>query len=156
MGYGTCWGYFEISGADVQYLLDASAYLPDASELGPDSGARFDIEKYLQRMDESIAWWKPLTLQTRQYTQKVIGSENVTGFLNLMMRPVIDICVGEIRNDLMGVYLVYNSRWSCMLLGVFSAITYIIQKGKSYGIVAAKDVSSCINRSASDLPSGAN
>jgi hypothetical protein len=108
MGHGTGWGYFEISGADMRYLLDASDYLPDASELGQHSGVRFNIEKYLERTGESIAWWKPLTLQKRQYAQKVIGSENVTGFLELIMLPVIDICVGEIRDDWMGVYLVYE------------------------------------------------
>ena len=92
----------------MRYLLDASDYLPDASEFGQHSGVRFNIEKYLERTGESIAWWKPLTLQKRQYAQKVIGSENVTGFLELIMLPVIDICVGEIRDDWMGVYLVYE------------------------------------------------
>jgi len=107
MGYGRGWGYFEISRADMRFLLDASDYLPDASEFGRHH-SRFDIEKYLERTDESIAWWKPLTLQKRQCAQKVIGSENVTGFFELIMLPVINICVGEKRDDWMGVYFVYD------------------------------------------------
>ena len=108
MGHGTGWGYFEISRADMRYLLDLSDYLPYASELGQDSGVRFDIEKYLERTGESIAWWKPLTLQKRQYANKIIGSENITESFELFMLPVINICVGEIRDDWMGVYLVYH------------------------------------------------
>lgn len=108
MGYGTGWGYFEISRKDVPYLLDVSDNLPDASELGQDSGVRFNIEKYLERTGESIAWWKPLTLQKRQYAQKVIDGENVTEVFELIMLPVINICVGEIRNDWMGVYFTYH------------------------------------------------
>jgi len=107
MGYGRVWGYFEISRADMRTLLDASDYLPDASEFGQDH-SRLDIEKYLERTDEGIAWWKPLTLQKRQCSNKVIGSENVTGLLNLMMLPVTNICVGEIREDWMGVYFIYD------------------------------------------------
>lgn len=108
MGRGTGWGYFEISRADMRTLLDTSDNLPDASELGQHPGVRFNIEKYLERTGESIAWWKPLTLQKRQYAQKVIGSENITGSLDLFNLPVIDICVGEIRDDWMGVYLIYH------------------------------------------------
>jgi hypothetical protein len=108
MGSGTGWGYFEISRADLSILLDSSDHLPDASEFGQDSGAKFNIEKYLERTGESIAWWKPLTLQKRRYAQKILGSENVTGFLNLMMLPGMNICVGEIREDWLGVYLVYH------------------------------------------------
>ncbi|MGB2864644.1 MAG: hypothetical protein WBC05_15060 [Sedimentisphaerales bacterium] len=107
MGYGTGWGYFEISRADMQYLVDSSDYLPDTSEFGKHH-SRLDMEKYLERTGESIAWWKPLTLQKRQYAQKVIGSENVTGIFELIMLPVINICVGEIRDDWMGVYFVYE------------------------------------------------
>jgi hypothetical protein len=108
MGHGTGWGYFEISRVDLLQLLDATGNLPDASELGQHSGVRFNIEKYLERTGESIAWWKPLTLQKRRYAQKVIGSENVTGSFELIMLPAISICVGEIRDDWMGVYLVYH------------------------------------------------
>jgi hypothetical protein len=108
MGSNVGWGFFEISRADLPYLLDASDNLPDASELGQNPGVRFNIEKYLERTGESIAWWKPLTLQKRQYTQQVIGSENVTDSIELVMLPAVDICVGEIRDDLMGVYLVYH------------------------------------------------
>ncbi len=113
MGRGTGWGYFEISRADMRNLLDTSDNLPDASEPGQHSGVRFSIEKYLEQEGESIAWWKPLTLQKRQYAQKVIGSENVTGSfeLDLFNLPVIDICVGEIRDDWMGVYLIYHIVW---------------------------------------------
>lgn len=113
MGRGTGWGYFEISRTDMRTLLDTSDNLPDASELGQHPGVRFSIEKYLEREGESIAWWKPLTLQKRQYAQKVIGSENVTGSfeLDLLNLPVIDICVGEVRDDWMGVYLIYHIGW---------------------------------------------
>jgi len=107
-GSGAGWGFFEISRVDLLYILNASDYLPNASELGQDSGARFDIEKYLERTGERIVWWKPLTLQKRQYAHKVIGSENATDFGSFMMLPVISICVGEIRDDLMGVYFVYH------------------------------------------------
>jgi hypothetical protein len=109
MGSSTEWGYFEISRADLRTLLNTTDNLPDVSELGQHSGARYNIEKYLEQTGESIAWWKPLTLQKRRYAHKVIGSENVTDFGNFMMLPVIDICVGEIRDGWMGVYLTYNT-----------------------------------------------
>jgi hypothetical protein len=89
--------------------LNASDNLPDVSELGQHPGVRFNIEKYLERTGESIAWWKPLTLQKRQYAHKVIGSENATDFGSFMMLPVISICVGEIRDDWMGVYFTYHT-----------------------------------------------
>ena len=108
MGHSTSWIFFEISRAELLYLLDASDNLPDVSELGQDSGARYNIEKYLEQAGESIAWWKPLTLQKRRYAHKVIGSENVTDFGSFMMLPVIDICAGEIRDDWMGVYFTYH------------------------------------------------
>ena len=108
MGSGVTWTSFEISRADMRHLLDACDSLPDASELGQDSGVRFNIEKYMARTGESIIWWKPLTLQKRQYAQKIIGSENVTQRFELSMLPAMDICVGEIRDDLMGVYFVYH------------------------------------------------
>jgi len=108
MGRGTGWGYFEIARADLPALMNASDYLPDLSELGQNSGSRFNIEKYLERSGESVAWWKPLTLQNRRYAQKIIGSENVTERFRLSMLPSMDICVGEIRGDWMGVYIVYN------------------------------------------------
>jgi len=108
MGHGTGWGYFEISRADLPALLDASDYLPDASELGQHHGIKFNIEKYLERTGESIAWWKPLTLKNRQYAQKIIGSEKVTESFALSMLPAMDICIGEIREDRLGVYIIYH------------------------------------------------
>ncbi|HCO94808.1 MAG TPA: hypothetical protein DIU00_12795 [Phycisphaerales bacterium] len=82
--------------------MNSSDYLPNAFELGQDSGSRFNIEKYLERTGESIAWWKPLILQKRQYAQKIIES------LGPAWSRTIDICIGEIRDDWMGVYFVYN------------------------------------------------
>jgi hypothetical protein len=108
MGRGTGWGFFEISGTDLPNLLDTSVNLPDASELGQHPGVRFNIEKYLERTGESIAWWKPLTLRKRRYAQRIIGSEKVTQSFELSMLPAMDICVGEIREGIMGVYLVYH------------------------------------------------
>ena len=108
MGRGTGWGFFEISRADLPALLDASDNLPDASEFAQDSRVRSDIEEYLERTGESIAWWKPLTLRKRQYANKIIGSENVTERFALIMLPAINICIGEIRDGWMGVYFVYH------------------------------------------------
>ncbi|UCF15830.1 MAG: Gfo/Idh/MocA family oxidoreductase [Phycisphaerales bacterium] len=108
MGRGTGWGFFEISRVDLLTLLDTSDNLPDASEFGQDSHVRSDIEKYLERTGESIAWWKPSTLRKRQYANKIIGGENVTGRFELIMLPAINICVGEIQDDRMGVYFVYH------------------------------------------------
>ena len=102
MGSGTGWGYFEISRVDIPTLLDASDNLPDASEFGQDSGVKSDIEKYLGRTGESIPWWKPLTLQRRLYACKVL--ENLGPVWSRQM----DICIGEIRDGLMGVYIVYH------------------------------------------------
>lgn len=107
MSGGIGWGFFEISRADMQYLLDASDYLPDTSVFGRHH-SRFDMEKYLEQTGESIAWWKPVTLQKRQYAQKVIDGENVTEFFERITLPVINICVGEIRDDWMGVYFTYH------------------------------------------------
>lgn len=108
MGRGTGWGYFEISGADLPVLLDASDYLPDSSVLGQHPGIRFNVEKYLERTGESIAWWKPLTLRKRRYAQKIIGGEKITQSFELSMLPAMDICFGEIQDDIMGVYFVYH------------------------------------------------
>jgi hypothetical protein len=108
MGHGVGWGFFEISRADLLYLLDASDNLPDVSDLGQNRGARENIERAMEQTGESLTWWKPLTLQKRQYAQNVIGSENVTGSFELIMLPVVDICVGEIRDDWMDVHLVYH------------------------------------------------
>jgi hypothetical protein len=88
--------------------LNASDNLPDVSELGQNSGSRFNIEKYLEQTGESITWWKPLTLLKRRYAQKIIGSEKVTESFAISMLPAMDICVGEIRDAWMGVYLVYH------------------------------------------------
>ena len=108
MGRGTGWGYFEISGRDLSNLLNKSDNLPDATELGQHPGIRFNIEKYLERTGENIAWWKPLTLRNRRYAQKIVGREKVTRSFELSMLPAMDICVGEIHDDIMGVYLVYH------------------------------------------------
>ena len=89
--------------------MSASDNLPDVSELGHHPGVRVNIEKYLERTGESIVCRKPLTLRKRQYAQKIIGSDNVTESFELFMLPVIDICVGEILDDLMGVYFIYPS-----------------------------------------------
>ena len=108
MGSGTCWAYFEISRADLPVLLDSTDHLPGISELGQHPGIKFNIEQYLERTGESLAWWKPLTLKNRQYAQKLLGGENVKDFFQRMMLPAMDICVGEIRADWLGVYLVYH------------------------------------------------
>lgn len=108
MGRGTCWVYFEISRADLPALLDSTDHLPDSSELGQDPSIKFNIEQYVEQEGESIAWWKPLILQKRRYAQKVVGSDNVTDRFQLMMLPAMDICVGEIREDWLGIYLVYH------------------------------------------------
>jgi len=108
MGSGATWGYFEISRKDLPVLLNTSDYLPDASKLSPDSGAKFNIEKYAEQTSEKITWWKPLSLRKRQYAQEIVGSENVTDSLQLLMYPAMDICVGEIREDWLGVYLFYH------------------------------------------------
>ena len=108
MGQGVGWGFFEISRADLQYLLDASDNLPDATELGQDPVARENIERAMQQAGVSITWWRPLTLQNRRFAQKILGGEKVTGNLGLLMLAQFDICVGEIQDDLMGVYLVYH------------------------------------------------
>jgi len=44
-------------------------------------------------------WWKPMSLTEQQYAAK--------GLYGGM--AVMDICVGEIQGDIMGVYLVYHS-----------------------------------------------
>jgi len=102
MGHGIGWGFFEISRADLQYLLDASDNLPDATELGQDPGARENIERAMQQAGKSITWWKPLTLRKRRYAEKIIERMGLVG------NRQIDICAGEIRDNLMGVYLVYH------------------------------------------------
>jgi hypothetical protein len=102
-GSGVGWGYFEISRSDLPYLLDASDNLPNASELGQNPVATENIERAMQQTGVSLTWWKPFTLKRRQYANKVIGSMGFVG------GPQMDICVGEIHNNLMGVYLVYHS-----------------------------------------------
>ncbi len=102
MGSGITWGYFEISRADMPALMNASDYLPDTSELGQNAVARENIENYIERTGENIPWWKPLTLKKRRYTSKALES------LGPVWGRQMDICVGERRDDLMGVYIVYH------------------------------------------------
>ena len=94
--------------ADLPALLVSTDHLPDIPKLGQKPGIKFNIEQYLERTGESLAWWKPLTLKNRRYAQKILGSEDVTDRFQLMMLPAMDICVGEIREDWLGVYLVYH------------------------------------------------
>lgn len=102
MGGGVTWGFFEISRADLLQLLGASQMLPDASKLGQDPVARENVERAMEQSGEGIIWWKPLALEKRQYASKVLES------LGPVWSRQIDICVGEIRDDLMGIYLVYH------------------------------------------------
>jgi len=102
MGSGVGWGFFEIPRLDLLQLLEASEKLPDASELGQNPGARENVERAIEQTGESITWWKPLALEKRQYANKVLDS------LGPVWSRQIDICAGEIRDDLMGVYLVYH------------------------------------------------
>jgi hypothetical protein len=102
LGHGVGWFFFEISRADLSNLLDESDNLPNVSELGQDRVARENIERAMQQAGENLTWWKPLTLQKRQYASKVLAS------LRFIGGQQMDICVGEIRDDLMGVYLVYH------------------------------------------------
>jgi predicted dehydrogenase len=102
MGSGITWGFFEIPRADLPALMDASDCLPDTSELGQNPVARENIENYIERPGENIPWWKPLTLKKRRYASKALES------LGPVWGRQMDICVGEIRDDLMGVYIVYH------------------------------------------------
>ena len=51
-------------------------------------------------------WWKPLELSQRQYAwyEKFGNSPMPHG-------PQMDICVGQIEDDLMGFYFVYHTNW---------------------------------------------
>jgi len=102
MGSGVNWSFFEISRVDLSYLLEASETLPDVSELGQYPVAKENIERAIEQSGEKIKWWKPLTLKKRQYASKVLES------LGPVWSRQIDICVGKIRDDWMGVYLVYH------------------------------------------------
>ena len=102
LGHGIGWGYFEISRTNLRTLLDTTDNLPDVSELGQDPGARENIERAMQQAGKNITWWKPLMLQKRRYAEKIIESLGLVGIRQM------DICIGEIRDDLMGVYLVYH------------------------------------------------
>jgi hypothetical protein len=99
---GTAWFFFESPRADMLRILDASQILPDASKLSGNPGARENIERTMKQTGESLTWWKPLELQNRRYATRVI--EN----LDLVWSRQVDICAGVIRDDLMGVYLVYH------------------------------------------------
>ncbi|MEJ2702114.1 MAG: carboxypeptidase regulatory-like domain-containing protein [Sedimentisphaerales bacterium] len=105
LGVVFCYGYFEIHRTDFLSLMDMSEKLPDASELGQNPFAIRQVEKALELSSEPMAWWKPLSLDNRQYGNKVIFSSPsaLGGYVGLA------ICTGEIRDDLMGVYLVYQA-----------------------------------------------
>jgi hypothetical protein len=102
MGSGVTWGFFEICRADLPDLLDASETLPDAADLGQNGVAKENVERAMKQSSGSMAWWRPLTLRKRQCASKVLES------LGFVWSRQIDICVGEIRDDLMGVYFVYH------------------------------------------------
>jgi len=101
-GGGIGCGFFEISKNDLLYLLNTTETLPEISKFGQDSGPKDNIERAIKISGENLTWWKPSILQRRQYAHKII--ENLG-------RPFwsrhISICIGEIHNNLMGVYLVY-------------------------------------------------
>ena len=105
LGVVFCYGYFEIHRTDLLSLMDTSEKLPDASELGQNPFAIRQVEKALELSRESMEWWKPLTLDNRQYANKVIFSSpsGWGGYVGLA------ICTGEIRDDFMSVYLVYQA-----------------------------------------------
>jgi hypothetical protein len=97
MGSGVAWAYFEIPKTDLTLLLDKCDALPDSSELGQDADPKWNIE----HPGEGLGWWKPSELNNRQYAGQEEGAQPVFG-------RRIDICVGEISKNLMGVYLVYH------------------------------------------------
>ncbi len=105
LGVVFCYGYFEIHKTDLLSLMDTSEKLPDASELGQNPFAIRQVEKALELSSESMEWWKPLSLDNRQYANKVIFSSPSAwgGYVGLA------ICTGEIRDDFMSVYLVYQA-----------------------------------------------
>lgn len=105
LGVVFCYGYFEIHRTDLLSLMDTSEKLPDASELGQNPFAIRQVEKALELSSESMEWWKPLSLDNRQYANKVIFSSPsaLGGYVGLA------ICTGEIRDDFMSVYLVYQA-----------------------------------------------
>ena len=107
---------------DLPPLLDASDYLPDSSELGQNPVAKENVEvaiqqwqnftavsdheKQMKQSGENIEWWKPLKLNDRLYASKTLGESRDTA---LVYEPQMDICIGLIRDDLMGVYFVYHT-----------------------------------------------
>ena len=97
MGSGVAWAYFEIPETDLMFLLNKCDALPDSTELGQHAGPKWNIE----HPGKELGWWKPLELKNQQYAGKEEGAQPVFG-------RRIDICVGEINKDLMGVYLVYH------------------------------------------------
>jgi hypothetical protein len=101
MGSGVAWAYFEISKTDLTLLLDKCDALPDSSELGQHAGPKWNIE----HPGEELGWWKPSELNKRQYAGKEEGLQPLSISISGCR---IDICVGEIDNNLMGVYLVYH------------------------------------------------
>jgi 5-hydroxyisourate hydrolase-like protein (transthyretin family) len=105
LGVVFCYGYFEIHRTDLLSLMDTSEKLPDASELGQNPFAIRQVEKALELSSEGTEWWKPLSLDNRQYANKVIFSSPsaLGGYVGLA------ICTGEIRDDFMSVYLVYQA-----------------------------------------------
>lgn len=97
MGWGISWAYFEIPRTNLELLLDDCNSLPDTAVLGQDAGPKWNIEHPGDELD----WWKPAELRNRKYAGKEKGTQP-------LLNRRIDICVGQIKDDLMGVYLVYH------------------------------------------------
>jgi hypothetical protein len=104
LGVVITYGYFEIPRRDLLSLLGTVKYLPDMSEFGQDIDAIRQFESS-EKFVEGMEWWKPSSLNNRQYANKVIFSSNsvLSGYVGLA------ICLGEIQNDLIGVYLAYQA-----------------------------------------------
>ena len=118
---GVGYGYFEINRTYIQSLLDGSDNFPDSSELGENQIAKENVEKAIEQWQKFTAtsdneknmkesaeilkdWWKPLELSQRQY-----ASYEKFGNSPMPHGPQMDICVGQIKDDLMGFYFVYHT-----------------------------------------------
>lgn len=101
MGSSVAWMYFEATREDVLQLLDACPDLSDRSKLGQSPVAQENIEKSVERNQETIPWWHPWELRDRQYGDKTTSFDKLGLF-----GSQFDVCVGELRNGLCGIYLV--------------------------------------------------